>query len=159
MVLGKITIIEDLLFIYNYLLYSKSVFNISRINYYYWRHESSACFKKHDFESWNLFIDDFYSLWIKYIISHKELANRKLKVCYDLSLDILRSLYIDKKPYNLRIDFLRKIKKMAKCNDSVQISTMHTLNNKLITFIVLCFPIAFSDRLLYLANKIYSLRK
>lgn len=145
----KITIIEDLLFIYNYLLYSKSVFNISRINYYYWRHESSACFKKHDFESWNLFIDDFYSLWIKYIISHKELANRKLKVCYDLSLDILRSLYIDKKPYNLRIDFLRKIKKMAKCNDSVQISTMHTLNNKLITFIVLCFPIAFSDRCIY----------
>ena len=155
----KITMIEDLLFIYNYLLYSKSVFNISQINYYYWRHESSACFRKHDFESWNLFIDNFYSLFSKYIISHKEFANRKLKVCYGLSLDILRSLYIDKKPYKLRIDFLKKIKKMAKCNDSVQVCTMNTLNNKLITLVIMYLPITFSDRLLCLANKLYSLRK
>ena len=155
----KITMIEDLLFIYNYLLYSKSVFNISQINYYYWRHESSACFRKHDFESWNLFIYNFYSLFSKYIISHKEFANRKLKVCYGLSLDILRSLYIDKKPYKLRIDFLKKIKKMAKCNDSVQVCTMNTLNNKLITLVIMYLPITFSDRLLCLANKLYSLRK
>ena len=156
---NQITMIEDLLFIYDYLLHSKSVFNISRVNYYYWRHESSACFKKHSFESWNLFIDSCYNLYSRYRITHEKFANRKLKECYNISLDVLRSLYIDEQSCSLRIDFLKKIKKMAKSNDLINVCTMNTLNNKILTFIVLGFSSSFADRLLWVANKIYSKRK
>lgn len=155
----RITMLEDLWFVYSYLLHAKSVFNISQVNYYYWRHESSACFKKHSFESWNLFIERFYSLFSQCAVYNKHVASRRLKVCYCWSLDVLRSLYIDKRSSTLRIEFLKKVKKMAKENELIRSRSMHTLNNKIITFLVLNFPVVWADCLLWLANKIYSVKK
>ncbi len=155
----QITMIEDLLFIYDYLQHSNSAYNINAVNYYYWRHESSACFKKHSFHSWNLFIDKYCNLFSQYKDTHKDFVNRKLKTCYMLSLDILRSLYIDRCDSMVRISFIGKIKNMADSSEAVQIRTMTTFNNKLITFMVLYLPVTLADKLLWMSRKILSVKR
>ena len=155
----KITMIEDLLFVYNYMIHADSVLNIPHINYYYWRHETSACFKKHSFDSWDNLIDKFYAFMMPFYDRHRNFADRKLKVFYELSLDVLRSLYIDRLDTDIRLSFLRKLKKRAERNDLIRIGTMSTLNNKLITGIILYFPVVVSDKLLLIANKAVAMRR
>lgn len=155
----KITMIEDLLFVYHYMICSESVLNIPRTNYYYWRHETSACFKKHSFESWDRLIDQFYGFMMQFHKEHKDFTNKKLKIFYELSLDVLRSLYIDNINMNIRIPYLKKLKDRAKQNTLIQVSSMNTLNNNVITGMILYLPAALTDKLLLAANKIISVKR
>ncbi len=155
----QITMLEDLLFIYDYLLHAKSVVNISKANYYYWRHTSSACFKEHSFNSWDLFLDKVCAIFSTYLTTHHEFASRKLEMFFKLSLDVLRSVYITNLEFDKRITYLKKIKKMAQKNELVKVCAMETFNNKIITFMLLYFPIIFADCLLWVGNKIISIRR
>lgn len=155
----QITMLEDILFIYNYLSYAKSACNISKINYYYWRHPSSACFKTHSFDSWNLFLDKTYAIFSSYITSHRKFVCRKLETYFKLSLDILRSAYITNLEFDKRITFLKKIKGWAQKNELIKVRTMNTFNNKIIAFMVLYSPIFLTDYLLWIANKIISIKR
>lgn len=155
----NITMLEDLLFVYQYLFYAKSVLNLAVTNYFYSRHATSASFQKHKFSSWNLLLDKFDEVFLILSEKDREYALEQQKTFFLLSLDVVRSLYIDGLKEDIRISFLRKIKKRGQSNPLVAVARMYTFFNKIITFLLLYLPVNMTDKVLYSANKVLFLRR
>lgn len=150
----NITMLEDLLFVYQFLFYTKSVLNLPVTNYFYSVHVTSASFRKHKFSSWNLLLDKFHEIFSVLSERYSEYALEQQKTFFLLSLDVVRSLYIDGLKKDVRIPFLRKIKVRGQNNQLVKVPRMYTFSNNVITFLLLYFPVTVTDKILYFINKI-----
>lgn len=155
----KITMIEDLLFVYHYLFYAKFVLNLPSTHYFYFKHTDSACFRKHNFESWDIMMDRFDEVYRKLSVWDSLYSLEHQKMFFLISLDALRSLYIDNFDKSVRIPFIQKIKKRGKNNRLVTVAGAYTFSNKILTFLLLYFSACQIDKVLFFINKILKVKR
>lgn len=151
----KIEMVEDGLFNYLFIIKSRYVVNLPVINYYYRRHGASACFKKHSFESWDNLIISFNYFFDTLPPAYEKFIEKGKNTFYNLSLDIVRSLYIDRESMYRRRDFIKRIREKFKNVKAIKWTTRKGLNNKILTILIMKFPIAVCDFIIYCATPLY----
>jgi len=150
-----VEMIEDGLFNYNFILNARKVINLPVINYYYRRHGASACFKQHSYESWDALITSFNDLFDSLPPKYDNFIQESKNVFYGLSLDVVRSLFIEGESRNTRIDFLRSIKDKYKTVQSIKVHNRKGFNNKILTFLIMYLTPAVADCIIYSAKPFY----
>ena len=146
---STITMIEDTIFVFQYLTHIKSVCHIHAANYFYEVNETSATKKSHSASSWSAWYNTFVALYLPYVHKDSEFVDRELKHIWYSMVDMINDKYFYKSSYGERKHMINTLRHSPyKPHGIYEISA-----KGVISFFINYLPIPFTDAVLYAASR------
>lgn len=146
---STITMVEDTIFVFQYITHIKSVCHIHAANYYYEVNETSATKRSHSALSWCAWYNTFVTLYLPYVHKDSEFVNRELKHIWYSMLDMINDKYFYKNSNEERKHMISTLK-----HSPYKPQGIYGFSAKgIISFFVNYLPIYFTDAALFVASR------